>query len=287
MHDITVRQAVDQWDLYRFRMLELGLVRSSTHANQSAIAERLIEGLGERTLSGLRKSHIELWIGERLKTCSPVTVRGELNVLRQILNWCIDEQLMVAKPRLPTLSVPSTEVALPPDEAFMWVLTAAPPQHAMALEFMMLTGLAPHELERVQARDVAIYKTLEIGMRSDFQVKQPSRRRTIPLNGRASSIWFQVAQGKRPDYPVFPTVAAMQKAIYRLRELAGDRAPPGVEQITPKLMRKWFASKVSNEKPEHVLQRLMGHAPGSPITRRHYVRSTDDQLADAVEGLKT
>jgi hypothetical protein len=38
-----------------------------------------------------------------------VTVRAELNVLRQILNWCVDEQLLGARPRLPTVQVPNVE----------------------------------------------------------------------------------------------------------------------------------------------------------------------------------
>lgn len=295
---MNVHQAFSEWTAYRGKMFTLGLVAGSTYRNQGAIADHLAIRLGGHSLDTLRKSHIELWMGERLQTCSPVTVRGELNVLRQILRWCQDEGHLATLPRLPKLSVPSVEDALPSDEAFAWVLANVPERHSAALEFMMLTGLSPHEIERVQAQDIRVGKNAEgfcnllaIGERADFAVKQESRRRRVPLNTRASLIWHQYATvlDNRTGHP-FPTVGAMQKAIQRavhgsaITELLYNH-PPGAQHITPKLMRKWFASKVSNDQPEHVLQRLMGHAPGSPITRRHYVRSTDEQQAAAVEGV--
>lgn len=293
---MTVRAALAQWIEYRCKLRELSLVAGSTLSNQTQIAIMLGKELGDHPLDQLRKSHIELWMGRRLRTCSPITVRGEMNVLRQVLRWCVDESFLVAAPRMPKLSVPSTEDALPSDEAFLWVLANVPPKHAAALEFMMLTGLSPHELERVQVQDGGWTRSpnvqvqghlLGIGQRSDFPVKQESRRRWVPLNDRARAIWFEAAAGYQRTSTVFPTVAAMQKAIRRAVNVPADRAgiPSGLAGITPKLMRKWFASKVAGEQPEHVLQRLMGHAPGSPITRRHYVRSSESQIAGAVGGI--
>jgi integrase len=292
-----VMDALLEWTAYRSKLCNLGLVARSTVENQAAIAGKLIDALGSLELSALRKSHIELWMGERLRTCVPVTVRGEMNVLRQVLRWCVDEAHIVAVPRFPKLSVPSVESALPSDAAFLWVLANVPPHHSAALEFMMLTGLSPHELERVQAGDMTIdgddlasgYR-LGIGQRADFAVKQPSRRRWVPLNGRARSLWFEAAAGTgSPKFAPFPKVDAMQKAIRRAHLAAAEQTGqevPGAAAVTPKLMRKWFASKVAGEQPEHVLQRLLGHAPGSPITRRHYVRSTEGQVADAVAGIR-
>lgn len=288
---MNVTEACAEWRSYREQMVRLRLVAQSTYDNQSAIVMQLQRALGDHQLEGLRKSHIELWMGQRLLTCAPVTVRGELNVLRQVLNWCVDEGHLLAKPRFPTLSVANVEADLPSDDAFLWVLANVPEHHARALEFMMLTGLSPHELERLQVGDergTIHTHELGIGQRADFSVKQPSRRRWVPLNGRAQDLWFEATSGKRDRAQPFPTVAAMQKAIRRavdalVHECAAG--PAGVSSITPKLMRKWFASKVASQQPEHVLQRLMGHAPGSPITRRHYVRSNEGQGRDAVADL--
>lgn len=187
---------------------------------------------------------------------------------------------------VPTLAVPSTEAPLPSDAAFLWVLANVPVHHSRALEFMMLTGLSPHELERVKQCDWTL-AGVAIGHRADFAVKRESRRRIVPLNDRAATIWFAVSSGINGQGHPFPGVAAMQKAIRRAINAPADRAgiPVGLAGITPKMMRKWFASKVSNDQPEHVLQRLLGHAPGSPITRKHYVRSSDEQGREAVAGV--
>jgi integrase len=287
---MNVTEAIAAWRSYRERMVTLHLVAESTYDNQTAIGLQLQRAIGDHPLGELRKSHIELWMGERLQRCSPVTVRGEMNVLRQILRWCMDEGHLLTLPRFPKLSVPNTEAPLPSDEAFAWVLANVGPPHGAALEFMMLTGLSPHELERVKQCDWTM-QGISIGQRADFAVKQESRRRVVPLSGRAETIWFEASAGCNGQAHPFPSVAAMQKAIRRAVKAAGQNDWPGrtveagASTITPKLMRKWFASKVSETQPEHVLQRLMGHAPGSPITRRNYVRSSDEQMSDAVAGI--
>lgn len=284
---MNIDECMDLWLAHRAKMVALDLVAQSTHNNQTQIVGTLKHHFGHLQLGTLRKSQAELFVGERLKFCEPVTVQGEMNVLRQFLNWCVDEEHLTAKPRLPTVKVPNVELPLPPDAAFLWVLTNAPKRHASAMEFMMLMGLAPHELERIQVRDALLtgdpvnFCAVDIGGRPDFKVKQASRKRWIPMNERARVIWHQMAAGLADEDQPFPSVEAMEKAIWRLR-LANPRAPTGVGDITPKAMRKWFASKVANEQPEHVLQRLMGHAPGSKITRQHYVRSSDEQLVGAV-----
>jgi integrase len=90
-----------------------------------------------------------------------------------------------------------------------------------------------------------------------------------------------------PDQRVFPTVEAMQKAMERLRNAPPDgvTVPEGFDRITPKTMRKWFSSVVASADPEQALQRLLGHSPGSRVTRKHYIRSTPVQLRQAVQRL--
>lgn len=274
---------VAAWTEYRQRLCQLQLVQPSTFANQSAIALTLVQAFPGLDVADLRKSHVEFYIGDRRKTCAPVTIRGELNVLRQILNWALDEGHLLVKPRLPSVQVPMTESALPSDADFVAMLDALPFHHREACEFMMLTGLSPHELDRLTMWDVPWYGDGEphllIGYRADFKVKTASRKRSIPLNPRALAIWKSWSIGLVNDAKVFPNADAIQKAMSRAR--LGSNLPA----ITPKSMRKWFASHVSNDNPEHVLQRLMGHSPGSKITRQHYVRSTDKATRGAVEGL--
>lgn len=287
----TLADACSRWCLYRERMVELHLVAPTTAANQSQIiAASIMPALGAIALDGIRKSDVDIWIGERLQTHAPITVRAELNVLRQVLNWCVDEQMLGSRPRLPTVQVPATEASLPSDAAFVWALKSVPDNHRAALELMMLTGLSPHEAERLQVRDfhptvAGVGASIGVGQRPDFRVKTASRKRWIPLNKRARELWNAVTVGKRPLDTALPSSCAMQKALARARA-ADPKAPEGARRISPKLMRQWFASQVSDDTPEHVLQRLLGHSPGSRITRKHYVRSSDEAMVGAVGRLR-
>jgi hypothetical protein len=92
------------------------------------------------------------------------------------------------------VQVASTEKALPSDDAFVWALAAVPENHRAALELMMMTGLSPHEAERLQVRDfhptvAGVGVSIGVGQRPDFRVKTPSRKRWIPLNPRARKLW--------------------------------------------------------------------------------------------------
>lgn len=294
---MNLTEGMSRWIIYRAKMRELDLVATSTLDNQCKIVSMFARSpLGQVEIDKIRKSDIELWMGARLQTCAPITVQTDMNVLAQVLNWLVDEGDLAARPRFPTITVETQEQDLPADEAFLWVLAQVPLHHAKALEFMMLTGLSPHELERVQVQDMRDRSgandpqwnfQLGIGQREDFKVKRPSRRRWVPLSVPAVLIWFEATAGLRPQMHPFPTVEAMQKAVERARDGGyGVDVPTDIARVTPKSMRSWFSSKVSNEQPEHVLQRLLGHTPGSPITRKHYVRSTGEQAVDAVTAVK-
>ncbi|TKD50540.1 tyrosine-type recombinase/integrase [Sphingomonas baiyangensis] len=278
---LTFAGTVDQWLAYRARLTALGSIARSTYANQAKIGRALCVQLGDIPLAGLRKSHIDVYAAARLQTCAAITVHEEVALLAQILTWAIDERLLADRPRMPIVSVPNIERPLPGDEDFAWYLRTLPARHADALEFMLLTGLAPHELERLQVRD-ATTDAIAIGGRPDFQVKRESRRREVPLNRTARAIWIRATLGRALDAHPFPTVAAMQKAMRR-HFLDRDDAPPAADGLTPKMMRKWFASRIAHGHSEALLQTLLGHAPGSPVTRRHYVRTSQAERRAAVE----
>jgi integrase len=105
------------------------------------------------------------------------------------------------------------------------------------------------------------------------------------LNRRASAIILMSSLGTHSTFNPFPSRDSTEKAIQRMKQRFPD-APADVERITPKMMRQWFASKICGDVAENVLQALLGHAPGSKVTRMHYVRSNEAQRVDAVSALK-
>lgn len=56
-----------------------------------------------------------------------------------------------------------------------------------------------------------------------------------------------------------------------------------VLDITPKSLRKAFASwQANNGLHPRVLQALMGHAPGSVVTDKHYIKADEEAMRTAV-----
>lgn len=272
---MKLHDAVEAWLAYRAQLVDLFRLEQSTHATTGRVALLWQDQLGDIELAALRKSHIELALGRLSKTRGAATLVQDRAVLSQVLNWCVDEQLLDTKPRMPTVSLPSIELELPSDQDFIAAIKAVPPQHEASLRFMMLTGLAPHECERLQPEDFDKRRSaIAIGMREGFKVKCASRRRWVPLNDEARRLFAHAP---------FPSCASTEKALQRAR----GHMPKSAHAITPKMMRKWFSSKLSHDCAEHVLQRLLGHAPGSRITRQHYVRSNQADIERAVSSLAT
>lgn len=282
---IFLHEYITKWLKHREQLVELDTLAKSTFDNQYRIAGVITGMCGTIATSDFRKSSIELFIAKRGLICKPVTVAGELDVLRQILNWIVDEGYEFTMPRFPQLSVPTDDSPFPDDEDFIFVLTHSQPKASASLEFMLLTGLAPHENGRLQVRDYDAtrekYGSIGIGQRPDFKVKRASRRRWVPLGYKASALWAKWTFGMEPREHPFHSPDAARKAMQRLRESVPGTPP----EITPKMMRKWFSSHLAgNNVPEHVLQALLGHAPGSKITRQHYVRSNNaDRVAATTE----
>lgn len=272
-----VGEIISDWLTFRAQLAQLDGIAPSTETKQRNAANVLHKGLGGIDLAQLTASKIQLWAAARAKVVAPSTLDGECRLLAQILNWAVDEGTIAQRPKVPHITVPNIEPELPADEIFCWYLTNLADRHSQALEFMLLTGLAPHELARLQPRDMTA-TGLRIGERDDFRVKAEARRRVVVLNPRAALIWSTWSYGLRDDAPVFPKEGTLQKAMKR-------SGGPDEGKATPKTMRKWFASKVAAEHSEAVLQRLLGHSPGSKVTRKHYVRSNAEQLAAAVDGL--
>lgn len=274
-----VAEIIEDWLAFRRKLAELDGIARSTAYKQASTAHALRRALGHLELAQLTASELTLWSATRAKMVAPATLEAEAGLLKQILNWAVDEGILAQRPKVPHIVVPNVEPPLPDDEVFVWYLKNLPDRHSEALEFMLMTGLAPHELARLQPRDM-LSTGLHIGARDDFRVKTSARRRPVPLNKRARLIWDRWSMGLEPDTPVFPKEGTLQRAMKR------SGGPAEAVGVTPKAMRKWFASKVAADHGEALLQRLLGHAPGSKVTRRHYVRSQEKQLHAAVDGLE-
>ncbi len=76
---------------------------------------------------------------------------------------------------------------------------------------------------------------------------------------------------------MFPKAHLTTQAIAHYR---GAKEP----YVTPKTMRRLFASRAAElDIAESTLQQILGHAPGSRMTREHYIRVQQSAADDAVD----
>jgi integrase len=275
---VTFAEAVNDWRLHSMRLVLACAKAQSTHNNQNRIANLLLRDFGPTPVEDIRRPVIELYVARRRKDgISPTTINAELIVLKAILNHAVEVGHLEEAPRIKRLQAPIVEKDLPDPELVKEFVSTLPTQHRLPLLFSMLTGASWHEVERLTWGDVDFRRrVVRIGYTTP---KTQARKRELPMSEAVRGL-LQVRRlegaGGSPLELVFPKAGSTRAYVnsHRTRKYGA---------ISPAVMRKVFASMAANEVPEHILQRLLGHAPGSPVTRRHYVRSTKKQQAEVME----
>ena len=121
-------------------------------------------------------------------------------------------------------------------------------------------------------------------------LKTKQSRRAIPLT---AEVIERLERLPRVTEWVFPSPRTgrpydtIGKTIDRAVNRAGimDGAKPA--KISPQVLRRSFATwQAGRRVPEHVLQRLLGHKPGSRVTGAYYVMAQDPELHEAMRGLR-
>lgn len=269
---MDIGSALDAYLNHREALAKLGAGRVQTVAGLRRRARSILAAMdhGDEIDEAMKRSRLELFVAERLHSgIAATTIRQDISLLKSLLAWARDEGVTDHVVRFPTVRAPNTEDELPPLRLITALIAKLPERHADACLFMLATGLSPHELERLGPEDFDLERgVVRIGKRADFFVKVEARRRDVPLNALA------MESAERVGYH-FPSREATAKQLQRVQ-------PKGSRVLTPKVLRSMFASIAASQVPEHVLQPLLGHAPGSPVTRRHYVRSGTKERAAAI-----
>jgi integrase len=271
----TFAHAYNDWLFHSGKLVAEGAKAASTQRNQARIGNLLVRDFGPTPVEDIRRPLVELYVARRRSAgISPTTINAELIVLKAILNHAVEIGHLEEAPRIKRLQAPIVEKDLPDPELVKEFVSTLPPQHRLPLLFSMLTGASWHEVERLGWKDVDFRPgVIRIGHTTP---KTQARKRELPMSKAARAILHEAHDATGGVGPVFPKAGSTRAYVnsHRTRKYGA---------ISPAVMRKVFASMAANEVPEHILQRLLGHAPGSPVTRRHYVRSTKKQQAEVME----
>ncbi|MGE0716348.1 MAG: tyrosine-type recombinase/integrase [Alphaproteobacteria bacterium] len=277
----TFAATAERWLAHQQRMVEGRRITASTLDGNRKSVRVLAREIGDKPIAAFTRIDADNYAAARTAAgLRGATVNRELKALRSILMFASEIGLLDQDPpRVRPVPTASTEAELPDTAAIRAVVDRMPRQHRNPLLFSAMTGLSWHEVCRLRWCDIDWWrKLINVGRRDSFTVKTAARIRSIPMTKEIESILRsqQATVDAHGDQPVFPAAAATRQAL--LRERRHDEP-----EVSPSMMRKLFAATLAARNvPEAQLQRLLGHAPGSKVTRKHYVRSQAAMLAAAM-----
>ena len=298
----TFRAAADSWLSHKDALADAGHMSPSSIRQYRRWLNPILAFMGDRDAGTINVETINKYKEARLAAkVAPVSINNELKIVGAVMAHA-EELGWGTAPRIRRVPQQAREEELPDLDQIDRFMKRLPPSLYYPLEFSRLTGLSWHELCRLQWQDIDLDRQLvRIGYRPDFRVKTPTRRREITITRQALVVLVEVHElcGKwtRDTDPVFRNAGNAAKELRKYRGPAFDatkaktrRTGETVIELTPSLMRKVFASTAADEGvPEHHLQYIMGHAAGSAITRKHYIRvakkkaqESSQKIADAL-----
>jgi integrase len=283
------------WERFRelFEVEYVAAKRLNTRRNYAATLDlfekicspRHLKGITERTVSayaaGLRKEP-----GRRKGTDSmmPSSIKVRLQFLHTVLKWAVDQKMLAAVPRFPTVRVPKKDPQPVAVEAFERMLAKADANMRAYLLTGWLAGLRlseAYELEWEPA-DAAPYLDLarsRIVLPAEFV--KAVKDQWLPLDAELRQVLEALPRhGSRVfrfvnSRGVPLTANGVSQRVIKLAGKAGVR-------LTMKALRRGFGCRYAGKVSAHVLQRLMRHA--SIKTTMDYYANIDQAVEEAVLG---
>jgi integrase len=211
------------------------------------------------------------------------TVNGEVRVLRQLLGWLHEIGRLKQMPKsksIPEDDVPRIEI--PTQDQVVRLIESLPAQVRVLVWLMAETGLRPGEARNLPWCHVEIERgSILIDQFEGWKPKsRQSVRRVFPSPDLFETIRAlprkgpHVFVGRDPKKPIANIRSSLEVAAERAGLASNFR-------VTPKLFRKAFATwQIERNVSLSVVQRQMGHSPGSLVTDQNYIRVSDQAQRD-------
>lgn len=193
-------------------------------------------------------------------------------------------------PEIEHIPEETPEPLIPTKEEVARLIQALPEERRPLVRFLAETGCRSGEafsltwdcldLEtgavEIRSRDGWTPKTRSSQRRVYIQGQLLAQLKAAPKEGR------YVFPGSDPEKPINNIKKSFATAV-RAAKIERDGKPI---RITPHTLRKAYATwQAMDGRPQRILQSLLGHTPGSPVTDRYYVTPLDDQKRAAAISL--
>ena len=285
---VLFREAVEGWRVDENLRVDTLKKRASTLTTDLYRLKALVAFFGNNdivTITGQRLSEYQRWrLQEGRK---PRTINSELGTLSLVLNWALGQGYISEVPKTEQIPVERSFAVVPRMEEVARIIDALPERLRPIVRFLAETGCRKGEALNLTWECVdELNGWVEIKSHDDWKPKTQQSARRIPLGPPLVAVLrnlpkdgLYVFPGKEPNKPIDNFRKAFATAVAK----ADIRRNGKPVRITPQSLRRahatWQAMRGVNES---VLQDLLGHAPGSRVTRRFYVQPTEEAKMAAV-----
>lgn len=285
---ITLHRGVDLWVEHQEYRVKIGKLRSSSLVTRNCQLIPVKSFFRNCDLALITSEEIGRYQLRRLSEgCKEVTINSEVAALRQVLKWLRKKGELETLPEVENLEVPKAAHVIPNSEEVVKVIGHLHPQHRTLVRLMAETGLRPGEAYNLPWCHIDLTEGyLTVQPFEDWQPKNKSTHRRVWLSSglraemrRLPRNGTFVFSGRDPNKPITGIKKALASAVDKAC-LTRSGKPM---RITPKTFRKAYATwQAERGTPQSILQRQMGHVPGSRMTEQHYIHVRDAALKEAM-----
>ncbi|WP_028795964.1 tyrosine-type recombinase/integrase [Thalassobaculum salexigens] len=279
---MSLREAIDRWHGFEQDRVAAGHKAEISLKTDLHRLKSCIHFFGDVDIHTITSEDIiRFQAARRNDGVQPATINSDLRSLMKVLKYGLKAGALDQMPEWAKLEERdySTGFVLKAAEVSRLVSHLPTFEDQILVRLLAQNGLRQGEAFNLIWDDIDFEtETIQIGFRRTFQPKtSTSNRRVFPSTSLLADL-SKLHGVRRSDTLVFPSNkdrTKLRTGIKKMLATASRRA--GLKQpVTSQMLRQFFATRQAEAGvPEHVLQRDLGHAIGSQVTKKYYIRTDD------------
>ena len=217
---------------------------------------------------------------------APTTINSEVATLRQVLRWAKSKRLLREVPEFRGIKVRSKRQEVPNPADIAALICEMPPVEALLAQTLAETGCRPAEAYGLLWTDIDFEgKRVSFTPSEERDLKTDLSERSVHVS---DSLIAALEVHRRPSGRVFGNTqegirTAFRRALKTALSVINSKREGAPLHVAPKTFRKAHATwQAMRGLPEALLQRRLGHVPGSRVTNQFYVSPGQDADRAAV-----
>lgn len=254
--------------------------------------KNILTFFGKDDISAITEHRLVAFQKARLKNGrKPATINGELVCLFKVLRWAKKKELVQSIPD-PVERIPEDprSPVVPTIDEVTRIIKALPARLQPIVRFMAETGCRRGEAFNLTWDCVdEVHGFVEFRSSDTWKTKTLSSNRRIPVS---PAMLEEIRHLPKTCQYVFTArgggrLTSIRKAFASAVKTASITRNGRPLAVTPHVLRKAYATwaAIQFSVPQAVLQAQLGHAQGSDVTNKYYVRISDEARRQAVISL--